>query len=215
MPRIKIRIESLSDMVFGLALSIGSLFLILNLTPNVSIIFTNILYFGFGFAIIIMTWLGYSRTISLLPAEVPSALFLNLALLFCVAIEPYLLYVLFTFQTADIAYYSSTAYAVDIGMIFLILAGLSRLVIRENTGSGNHQVHPLIVERFKQIVKLDYIIGGLFLASALPIFWINTPIGFVRFLLWYSSFAFFFFRRKPKAVTPENPTKSNDEASKP
>ena len=83
MPRIKIRIESLSDMVFGLALSLGSLILITNVQPNITTIFLNVIIFGFGFVIIVMTWLGYSRTISLLPTEVPFAIFLNIALLFC------------------------------------------------------------------------------------------------------------------------------------
>src|SRR5579872_2989514 len=205
MPRIKIRIESLSDMVFGLALSLGSFILITNVQPNVqpniTTIFLNVIIFGFGFVIIVMTWLGYSRTISLLPTEVPFAIFLNIALLFCVAIEPYLLYVLFTFDTSlEISYYSSIAYALDIGTMFFILAGLARLVIRENSEGKRPQVHPEIIARFKRVVKYDYVIGGIFLASALPIFWVETPLGYLRFLLWYSSFAFFFLRRRPKAA---------------
>ncbi|MDA4129532.1 MAG: hypothetical protein OK457_02065 [Thaumarchaeota archaeon] len=219
MPKIKIRVESLSDMVFGLALSIGSLVLISNVSANASVsvttIFVNILIFGFGFVIIVMTWLGYSRTISLLPVEVPSALFLNISLLFCVAIEPYLLYVLFTFpNNIEITYYSSLAYAVDIGTMFFILAGLARLVIKENSKGGTQRVHPLIVERFKRVVKFDYVIGGIFLLSALPIFWIETPIGYLRFVLWYSAFAFFFLRRRPKNL-PEKTTNHSTETREP
>jgi hypothetical protein len=198
-------------MVFGLALSIGSLFLILNVSPNgvpnLSTIFFNILFFGFGFVIIVMIWLGYSRTMSVLPIEVPSALFLNIVLLFTIAIEPYLLYVLFTFANhSDIAYYSSTAYALDIGTTFFVLAGLARLVIKENTEKGKLHLHPIIIARFKSILKIEYLVAGFFLVSALPIFWVDTPIGKLRFILWYSSFVFFFARRPPKAEARKNET---------
>ena len=185
-------------MVFGLALSIGSLFLILNVTADVRTIFVNILFFGFGFVIIVMIWLGYSRTMVVLPIEVPFALFLNIVLLFCVAIEPYLLYVLFSFQTSSVAFYTSTAYAIDVGVTFLVQAGLVRLVIKESRGKEGSYVHPVIVSRFKAILKIEYIVAGFFLVSALPIFWVDTPIGPLRFLFWYSSFVFFFVRRPPK-----------------
>jgi hypothetical protein len=192
-------------MVFGLALSIGSLFLILNVSPDLSTIFVNILFFGFGFVIIVMIWLGYSRTMSVLPIEVPSALFLNIALLFCVAIEPYLLYVLFTqSNTTVIADYTSSAYAIDIGATFLIQAGLTRLVIKENSGKEGSHIHPMIVARFKGVLKIEYLVAGIFLASALPIFWVNTPLGMLRFILWYSSFVFFFVRRPRKVDTRGN-----------
>jgi hypothetical protein len=202
-PRIKIRIESLSDMVFGLALSIGSLTLIGNLLPDPIHLLMNILIFGFGFLIIVMVWLGYSRTISVLPVEVPSGLYLNLALLFCVAIEPYLLYVLFSpNQELGELYYSSIAYGLDVGLMFIILATLARLVLKEENSAlergQKRRLHPFILERFKRIMTAEYIVGGAFLLSALPIFWIPTPIGYLRFVLWYSSFVIFFALRSTK-----------------
>jgi hypothetical protein len=45
-PRIKIRIESLSDLVFGLALSIGSLVLISNGVPTPFELLSNVLIFS-------------------------------------------------------------------------------------------------------------------------------------------------------------------------
>jgi hypothetical protein len=38
----------------------------------------NVLLFGFGFLIVVLTWLLYSRTMSVLSAEVPLAVLLNL-----------------------------------------------------------------------------------------------------------------------------------------
>jgi len=104
-PRIKLRIESLSDLVFGLALSIGSVVLISRSASSITDIEFNVLYFGFSFLIIVVTWLGYSRTMAVLPSETPNALFLNLLLLFLVAIEPYLFYVMVSahpFQLVDV-----------------------------------------------------------------------------------------------------------------
>jgi hypothetical protein len=102
-PRIKIRIESLSDLVFGLALSIGTLFLVGNVPQSGQDILVNMALFGFGFFIIVMVWLGYSRTMAVLPIEVPFALAANLVLLFLVAIEPYLFFVLVLSKTPGLA----------------------------------------------------------------------------------------------------------------
>src|SRR5713101_9205266 len=77
--RTKIRIESLSDLVFGLALSIGCVFLIGRVPQTGQDLAANILLFGFSFLILVMTWVGYSRTMAVLPVEVPLALLLNLS----------------------------------------------------------------------------------------------------------------------------------------
>lgn len=192
-PRVKIRIESLSDLIFGLALSIGSLILVGKALPTSGQdLLNNVLNFGFSFLIITMTWLGYSRTISVLPIETQSALFLNLGLLFCVALEPYLYYVLFA---STIPEAGSMAYGLDVGALFLILASLAYLLLKEENKlaqSNQGRIHPVVISRFKRAMIAQSIIGGLFLASALPIFWMPTPIGYLRFDLWYSAFAFFF-----------------------
>src|SRR5271169_3017147 len=119
-PRIKVRIESLSDLVFGLALSIGSLFLVNRIRQTGQDLATNVALFGFGFLIVVLTWLGYSRTMAVLPEEAPFALFANLVLLFVVALEPYLFYVLESAQTADLANSASVAYALDLAGLFFL-----------------------------------------------------------------------------------------------
>jgi len=58
-------------------------------------------HLGFGVLIIVLTWLGYSRTMAVLPIDASSALLANLVLLFLVAIEPYLFYVLTSMRTRD------------------------------------------------------------------------------------------------------------------
>jgi len=94
-PPIKVRLESLSDLVFGLALSIGSLSLILNIPTTAGGLSVDVEVFAFSFLIIVGVWLNYSRIVSVLPVETGGIMSLNLALLFCVAIEPFLFYLLF------------------------------------------------------------------------------------------------------------------------
>lgn len=194
-PRIRIRIESLSDLVFGLALSIGSLVLIGRVPQSGQDLATNILLFGFGFLVIIMIWLGYSRTVAVLPEEVPSALYVNLGLLFCVALAPYLFYILQFSPSADILDAGSIAYALDVGVMFLLLAALARLVLREEEkarSAGRSLVHPVVVKRFGRIMKAEIAVGLIFAISALPVFWVSSPIGgFLRFDLWYFALAIF------------------------
>jgi hypothetical protein len=48
------------------------------------------------------------------------------------------------------------------------------------------------LRRFRIFMYSYLIAGSVYLASALPIFWVETPIGFLRFDLWYSAFAIFF-----------------------
>src|SRR5438445_5097458 len=190
--RTKIRIESLSDLVFGLALSIGSVFLIGKVPQTGQDLAVNILLFGFSFLILVMTWVGYSRTMAVLPVEVPFALLVNLLLLFCVALEPYLFFILESADSLELLNSESIAYALDVGVMFLLLAALALMVVKEekktSSDVGRPRLHPVVLRRFRRVMKAEAIVGAIFIVSALPIFWIVTPIGYFRFVLWYSSF---------------------------
>ena len=131
--------------------------------------------------------------------ETPYSLSLNLGLLFCVALEPYLFYVVVTSKTFELADPASIAYAFDAGLMFLLLAGLGYLVIKQGKSrEGDYRLHPVVLNRFRRLMRLQAIVGGIYLASALPIFWIDTPIGPLRFLLWSSPFIILTAFRKPK-----------------
>jgi len=198
-PRIRVRIESLSDLVFGLALSFGSLILIGSQPRNGTDLLVNVFIFGFSFMIIIWTWIGYTRTFAVLPTEAPFALPLNLGLLFCVALEPYLFYVVITTKTVELADPASIAYGLDAGLMFLFLAGLGYLVVKQGKSRReDNRLHPVVLNRFRRFMKLQAIVGGIYIASALPIFWIDTPIGPPRFLLWSSPFVILTMFRRPK-----------------
>ena len=124
--RMRIAPESFSDIIFGLALSIGSLVLIQNQIRTWNDFAGNIFVFGFSFLIIALTWVLFSRTVSQLSTESTSVLFLNLAFFFCVALEPYLFYLLWNNSPAIVSLLEGTsaAYALDVGFMFMILATL-------------------------------------------------------------------------------------------
>jgi uncharacterized membrane protein len=200
-PRIRVRIESLSDLVFGLALSFGALILIGSQPKSSLDLLVNVFIFGFSFMIVVWTWIGYTRTVAVLPPEAPFALPLNVGLLFCVALEPYLFYVVQTSKTVELADQFSVAYALDAGFMFLFLAGLAYAVAKGERSRGQEmRLHPDIVRRFRRLMRLQSSVGGIYLASALPIFWINTPIGPLRFLLWSSPFVLRLAFRRPGIV---------------
>jgi len=199
-PRIRVRIESLSDLVFGLALSFGALILIGSQPKSGLDLLVNVFIFGFSFMIVVWTWIGYRRTVAVLPPDARFALPLNIGLLFCVALEPYLFYVVITSKTVELADPFSIAYALDAGLMFLFLAGLGYVVVKEGKSQGKDtRLHPVIMSRFKRLTWLQAIVGGIYIASALPIFWVDTPIGQLRFLLWSSPFMILVVFRKPRA----------------
>ena len=84
------RIQSLSDLIFGLALSIGALNLITSKPADTAALFGSIATFGFSFLILIFVWFRYTEIMSVLPVETTRTRALNTVMLFFVAIEPYL-----------------------------------------------------------------------------------------------------------------------------
>ncbi len=84
------RIQTLSDLIFGLALSIGALSLISEKPADLLSLGNSLLGFGFAFAILAMIWVRYTRIMSVLPVEGGSVLRVNLLMLFLVSVEPYL-----------------------------------------------------------------------------------------------------------------------------
>jgi uncharacterized membrane protein len=193
-PRIKVRIESLSDLVFGLALSIGSLGLITHIPTTPTKLVSDVGLFAFSFLILVGVWLTYSRIISVLPVETSGILILNLVLLFCVAVEPFLYYV---FQTAAFTFldFSSTAFALDTGAMIAALSGMTYLVLRQEN-RGIHRLSAGSARGFKISMVSETVGAAVFLVSSLGVFWVEIPgFGFLRFILWYFALMTFFTGR--------------------
>jgi hypothetical protein len=63
------RIESLADLVFGLALSISAIILVGNRPTTSAGLFEDIMTFALNFLILVSVWLNYTRVTSVLPIE--------------------------------------------------------------------------------------------------------------------------------------------------
>jgi len=80
----------LSDLIFGLALSIGALALIAQPVLTAGDLLRDLVDFAFGFIVLIVVWVRYTGCMTYLTIETHGVLRLNLLMLFLVALEPYL-----------------------------------------------------------------------------------------------------------------------------
>lgn len=176
------RIQSLSDLIFGLALSIGAIELIGTLPSTPGDLSYDILYFGFSFLILINVWNRYTTTSSVMPIETPGMVRMNILLLFLVAIEPFLFDILSAKGLGSaVAVQASIYYAFDIGGMNLILAYFSHILTVEE----KNLIPKDMVRRFK--TSRNFLLGSasIFLISALPVFWDIIVAGLpLRILLW-------------------------------
>ncbi len=192
--RLKPRMESLSDLIFGLALSIGAIALVSNINniQDNQTLLNDITVFGYSFLILIVVWLRYSRVMSLLPFERRWTTLLNTALLFTVSLEPFLFNIeLMGFK--GIRDFASQLYALDLGAMLAILATFSLVLADEN--------RKLVSKDLLRSFKLEGIymsIGaGFFLVSVLETF--NSPafLGLTwRSFLWIFPFILSSIRRR-------------------
>jgi uncharacterized membrane protein len=213
--KIRLKPDSFSDIIFGLALSIGSLILVQHQVLAWQSFVGNILLFGFSFAVIAMVWLAFSETMRYLSTEVPSVVLLNLMLFFCVVLEPYLFYTLEN-SAGQLLIVTSDVFALDLGFMFFVLGTLALIVTKEaRRYHPNYHSDDLTV--LQQMIYPRYILASLFLLSVDPFLWVSTPFAapfdHLRFVLWTSSLAVFlvyymkvsFFHSKRKLNSKANP----------
>jgi uncharacterized membrane protein len=158
------RILNLSDLVFGLALSIGALSLVGQQATTTSQFFTSLGLYALSFFILLSVWRSYSLTTSTMPTETAMTTRLHYILLFLVAIEPYLFGELFT-GTGSLPSNVSEVYALDIGSMFLILAVFNHLLSKEQ-----EKVAPTdLLHRYRRTRNSNMLVGAIFVVSAVPL----------------------------------------------
>jgi uncharacterized membrane protein len=191
------RIQTLSDLIFGLALSIGAIALLSDKPSSIISLATSLLGFGWAFVILALVWVRYTRIMSVLPVETGRMIGANMLLLFLVSVEPYL-YNLITISFAPLpgqldSGITTALYAIDMGSIFLIIAYFTHeLTIEERKLIPRELVRNYRLQRNTTIVS-----AALFLVSTLPIFWSFVIFGFqVRFILWMGTFLVWVVRRE-------------------
>jgi uncharacterized membrane protein len=184
--RTRHRIESLSDLIFGLALSIGALTLIGQQPKDFASLLTSVIYYAFSFLILITIWHSYTHTMSLMPSETTKLLNLNILLLFLVSIEPYLFNQLFSSISDSMRENVSIVYAFDLGILFLIQTFFANSLITEKKETLTKPT----LEEFKFRRNIQLLSAVIFFVSVLPVFWswqikeTGTNYLPVRFILW-------------------------------
>jgi uncharacterized membrane protein len=165
------RIESLSDLIFGLALSIGAIALIGNPPTTIPGLYNDLLTFAFNFIILISVWMRYTRIMSVLPLENRRTIFLNILLLFCVSLEPFLFNILRSGNSATpvaaaLLNASTALYGLDLGAMMLVMGVFTVALADEE----RKLVPREMVKRLRFEAVSWLISAGLFLVSAAPVF---------------------------------------------
>jgi uncharacterized membrane protein len=175
-------LDKLTDTIFGFALAVGALGLTVRNPQDQSGIIAGIFIFGLSFVILIVIWWGHHDLMAHIDTSKPKTIFLNVVLLFFVAIEPYLLNTL----NADLALFSftSTLYAIDMAFLMGISAVLAHIVVAENHG----KLSDTQLSRYRVSRNAQTVFAGLFLLSVFPQFltwrFLNMP---VRVCLWFAT----------------------------
>ncbi len=176
------RIQGLSDLIFGLALSIGAIQFVGNVPADPVNLEVDILTFGFSFIILIRVWNQYTSATSVMPVETAGMMRLNMLLLFLVAIEPFLFAVLVIRGFSQpVGVEASIYYGLDIGAMNLILAYFSHLLSQKerNLVPAEH------IRRFKIGRNTQLLGSAIFIASVLPVFGGDLALGLpTRVFLW-------------------------------
>jgi uncharacterized membrane protein len=177
-------LDKLTDTIFGFALAVGALSFTAKSVQNESEVIAGIFMFGQSFLILIVIWWGHHNLMLHIDTNRPKTIFMNIVLLFFVAIEPYLLNAL----NADFSLFAftSTLYAIDMAFLMGISASLAHILVTENRG----KLSDIQLKSYRSRRNSQIMFAGLFLLSALPQFltWrlMNIP---VRVCLWYTTLA--------------------------
>jgi uncharacterized membrane protein len=174
----KYRIEGLSDLVFGLALSIGSLAMINQNVNDEGDIISGMIWFIFGFFIIVNVWISYSNVMAERRVETELDFRLNLVLLLLVSIEPYLLYLMGK-EDSGMMGFSTTIYAIDIGLIMLVIG------LFHHRRMDGESIDDKIDKADRAKRDRYFIVASFFLISAIPMFWSTEIFDMkARYFIW-------------------------------
>ncbi len=189
------RIQTLSDLIFGLASQIGALTLIGQQPTNFESVVASLLFYSFSFLILISVWRSYSTLLSVLPVETEPLVNLNILLLFTVSIEPYLFNQLFIIS-GDFWNNISILYGADLAVMFLILAFFNHSLGKEEKTLSSKSY----IKRFRLDRNYDVLTATIFIVSTLPVFEVNSFQVFghgipLRVVVWIGALIFGFTRR--------------------
>jgi uncharacterized membrane protein len=177
-------IEKLTSAVFGFALAVGALSLTAARPETTADVVGGLVLFSLSFIILVVIWWGTSEIMSKINQDRPVTVFLNIVLLFFVAVEPYLLNLLGT--SAQLFPLSSTLYGIDMSFLMGLSAALCHILIKENKATLTAQQ----LRHYSMNRNNQFVFSGLFLLSLFPQFLEWTLAGTsVRVLIWFATLA--------------------------
>ena len=178
-------IEKLTTAVFGFALAVGALSLTAANPETTADVVEGLVLFSLSFLILVVIWWGTSDIMSKIDQGKHATIFLNIVLLFFVAIEPYLLNILN--KSTQLFPLSSTLYGIDMAFLMGLSAVLCQILIKENKATLTaRELRHFTIRRNNQ-----FMCASLFFFSLVPQFLEWTLGGMaVRVLIWFATLAF-------------------------
>jgi uncharacterized membrane protein len=171
----KKRIEDLSNLVFGLALTLGAFSLTRPETDDLGLLFNTVIQFGLSFGVIIWIWWLYNNLINERDLVRKGMVQLNIVLLFLVVIEPFLLSVSQPYSSGKIAY------SFDLGLTLLIFAVFYNVAISDD----------LLTETQRKLLRFNrnFTVGCamIFFVSLVPQFFLGADGSNIQSTMWLSA----------------------------
>ncbi len=183
------RIESLSDLMFGLALSVGALSLVAQPPTTPDELTPRLIAFIFNFVVLIAVWLQYTMVMSRMPVETGKMVFANAFLLLLIILMSYLINgVQFKSPPLPIPAptplvdYSSQLY----GLVLAGVAGILGFFSYNLSVEEKHLIPRGYLRKARLAAKANAFFAVLFLFTVLPQAWDwsydHVPL---RFALWW------------------------------
>jgi len=194
----------MSDLIFGLALSLSAYSLLTRPPTTLTNLASDVMAFTFSFLILISIWIRYTSIMSVLPIQTRTTRILNVAMLFSVSLEPYLFNLVTLYGHAGetlVVEYASMFFAADMAALVTILAFfIHQLSVEEKQLIAQELVNP-----YRRVRNSLAISTLLFLLTMIPQLWDLTFFDIpLRFYLWLIPLAIFWTGR-----LPEKPEDSN------
>lgn len=164
----------------------GAISLVSNPPTDVRAVYNDLATFGFSFLILITMWLRYTRIMSVFQLESRRVTNLNILLLFCVSVEPFLFNLVRNAPAVtDPGAFTdavSTLYALDLGGLFAIIGGFTLTLADDE----RNLIPKALIRQYRIEGVSCFVCGLIFGVSALPVFFTTSLEGGepIRYSLW-------------------------------
>jgi uncharacterized membrane protein len=183
------RIESLSDLMFGLALSVGALALIAQPPTTPDELTPRLIAFIFNFVVLIAVWLQYTMVMSRMPVETGRMVLANAFLLLLIILMSYLINEV-RFVSPPLPIPADTPLGAYSSQLYgLVLAGVTGILSFFSYNLSIEEKHLIprgYLRKARSAAKANAFFCALFLFTALPQAWDwsfdQVPL---RFALWW------------------------------